>query len=298
MFISVFKNCHVCKGNKVQKFQYVETNIFLFFSVTQWSPVDGESHEDNDGEEGTNEDLYDPETATRFEELLNKIDEHENDEGAGDHEDEKPPGEETQAEFEVTAFTPDEKPAEAIETTVKNIDKPKSNVENTLTEKSEAMQQDATTVTVNNTSSTEVATAPETAKVSEPASTPENNTQGNDTQASVTSGVESGGLEASPMPRTKAARGRKRQAAGGRKKTARNTKTKKAVEDIAGPEEGLGNNNDTDGLTGTEDDVKKAKVDGELSQESTDADESMEGEAPEDTKPKRVTRARSQRRKK
>ena len=46
---------------------------------------------------------------------MNKIDDHEHD---VDDEDEKPPGEETQAEFEVTAFTPEEKPA--VENIAKN----------------------------------------------------------------------------------------------------------------------------------------------------------------------------------
>ncbi|XP_028398750.1 splicing factor, arginine/serine-rich 15-like isoform X2 [Dendronephthya gigantea] len=250
----------------------------------QWSQDVGES-QDNDGEEDTNEDVYDPEAATRFEELLNKIDE-------------KPPGEDTQAEFEVAAFTPDEKPAEPVENIVENIDKSDGTIEKaaavseTRSTEPEAMKQDTSSVTVNNLS--ETAAAPEPANVCEDTSDAGNSGQGND--SSVTSGVESGGLEPSPKTasRGKSTRGRKRQATGGRK-TARNTRTKKVVEN-AGYEDRIGNDND--GLTGT-DEVKKVKLSDEQTQENTDADENIqEATIEEDIQPKRVTRARTQRRKK
>ena len=224
---------------------------------------------------------------------MNKIDDHEDE---GDHEDEKPPGEETQAEFEVTAFAPDEKPAETIVHNTNEpdltVEKAQTNNESTLTEKSTTIQQDVTAVSETVTSVTNVTT--ESDRVSGIVSQAIN-----DSQANSTLEGESEKMEASAAPRTKAARGRKRQAAAGRKKApARNAKAKKVVEDIVSPEAGVENNNDTDGLTGSEEEVKKAKVDGELAQESTGTDETAEEETPMDTKPKRVTRARAQRRKK
>ena len=203
---------------------------------------------------------------------MNKIDENENE---GDHEDEKPPGEETQAEFEVTAFSPGEKPADTSETIVKNEPEVKN-------EKTQA-------------SSSNVTTKPEPTSLSDLEKAPENNGEIN-----VTSQAENEGLETSPSPRTKASRGRKRAATGARKKTAaaRNTRSKKAAEDAGELEDGIGNNNDTDGLTETADDIKKAKVDSEQSQGNADANESIKEETAEDIAPKRVTRARSLRQKK
>ena len=224
---------------------------------------------------------------------MNKIDDHEDE---GDHEDEKPPGEETQAEFEVTAFTPDEKPAETIVHNTNEpeltVEKAQTNNESTVSEKSATIQQDVTAVSETVTNVTNVTTESEIVSG--------NFSQAiNDSQANSTLEGESEKMEASPAPRTKATRGRKRQAAAGRKKApARNAKAKKVVEDVVSPEAGVENNNDTDGLTGTEEEVKKAKIDSELLQESTGANETAEEETPMDTKPKRVTRARAQRRKK
>lgn len=270
---------------------------------------DGAEEEDNEGEEDTNEDLYDPEAETRFEQLLNKID-GKNDNGESDHEDEKPPGEESQAEFVVTALTPDEKPADKVQTPVKNNNEPEADVEKVGPESESTIEKPQTTedlslaATVNDTSPTEGIVAPEPAKVSEPADVSENNSQ-----ASVTSldeSKESEELEPSPTtaPRRKAARGRKRPATGTRKKTTpRSTRSKKPVEDIVGSEDGVGNDVETDGLTESQEEIKKVKVDDEMSQESIGADESNENvqeevAIEEDAKPKRVTRARAQRRKK
>ena len=214
---------------------------------------------------------------------MNKIDENENE---GDHEDEKPPGEETQAEFEVTAFSPGEKSTDTLGTNVKNEPELKN-------EKTQANS--GNTVAVYNTSPSNVTTKPEPTSLSDLGKAPENNGETN-----VTSQAENEGLETSPSPRTKAARGRKRAATGARKKAAaaRNTRSKKAAEDAGELEDGIGNNNDTDGLTETADDIKKAKVDSEQSQGNADANESIKEETAEDIAPKRVTRARSLRQKK
>lgn len=231
---------------------------------------------------------------------MNKIDDHEDEEG--DNEDEKPPGEDSQAEFEVAAFTPEEKLIEPAKDIVKNIDNSGGSVEKAAPESEssntepEAMQKNTSTVTVNNASEATVVHEP--SKVCEDTSVAGNASQDDDIQSGVSSEVESGGLESSPQtappPRGKSARGRKRQASGG-KKTARNTRTKKVVED-AGCEDGT--ENDNNGLTGA-DEVKKAKLSDEQTQENADADESIQDAAAiEDTQPKRVTRARTQRRKK
>lgn len=237
---------------------------------------------------------------------MNKID-GKNDDGESDHEDEKPPGEESQAEFVVTALTPDEKPADKVQTPVKNSNEAEADVkkvapesESTI-EKPQSTEDLPLTATVNNTSSTKETATPEPAEVSEPADVSEDNSQ-----ASVTSldeSKESEELEPSPTPapRRKAARGRKRPAAGTRKKTTtpRSTRSKKAVEDIVGSEDGVGNDVETDGLTGSQEEIKKAKVDDEMSKDSIGADESnanmQEEVATEevDAKPKRVTRARA-----
>ena len=249
---------------------------------------------------------------------MNKIDDHEHD---VDNEDEKPPGEEAQAEFEVTAFTEEEKPA--VENIVKNelesivektlansaenivenkpestvvkkepesiCEKSQANSGSIVAEKSVPMEQD---VTVSNTSLTEATIKPESTCDSDLANVSENNSEEN-----VTSQAESDGLEASPAPRAKASRGKKRQATGARKKTAaRNTRVKKTVEDTVEPEDGIGNNNGTDGFTETGDEIKRVKIESE--QDSTGTDESMKGETAEDIVPKRVTRARSLRQKK
>ena len=252
---------------------------------------------DNEGEEDTTRDVYDPEAATRFEELLNKID---GDQGDGDHEDEKPPGEESQAEFEVAAFSPEEKPADPAENIAEDGREREAKAlgtSETTPEKTEPMQVDTTTLT----------TVPESTKISEATHVSEEaKPPGNNSQANVTrESNESEGEEPSPTtaPRTKAGRGRKRQATGGRKKAtnARNTRTKKTVKDIEGSQHGVGINNDTNGLAGTEE-AKKAKIDSVISLANTEAEESGENKSTqedvaveEEPTPKRVTRARSRR---
>ena len=207
----------------------------------------------------------------------------------------------------MTAFTPEEKTkSENIAKNIKsepNVETTQANNESIDQKKSETMQQDV---------KTEIPSTPEVVppKSDDAPSAPEvipckaevtndgepTVVSGNDNQTSIATDAGNGEVEKSVVPRSKATRGRKRPA-GGRKKTpARNTR-KKVVEDTSGSEDTTGNNNDTDGLVQTEVEVKKAKVDGEVSQEGTGAEDEVAATT-EETKPKRVTRARSQRKKK